>query len=142
VINIEVPPLRQRGGDILALAHHFAEKFAREQGQPVPRLSDAVLESFVAYQWPGNVRELENVVQRLVVMTEGDEIDVPSLPAVMRFSLPRQRGVNRTLAEVESEHIQAVLAGVDGNRTLAAKILGIDRKTLREKLKHPKPLGP
>jgi DNA-binding NtrC family response regulator len=142
VINIEVPPLRQRGGDILALAHHFAEKFAREQGQPVPRLSDAVLESFVAYQWPGNVRELENVVQRLVVMTEGDEIDVPSLPAVMRFSLPRQRGVNRTLAEVESEHIQAVLAGVGGNRTLAAKILGIDRKTLREKLRHPKPLEP
>lgn len=142
VINIEVPPLRQRGGDILSLAHHFAKKFAREQGQPVPRLSDAVLESFLAYQWPGNVRELENVVQRLVVMTEGDEIDVPSLPAVMRFTLPRQRGVNRTLAEVESEHIQAVLASVGGNRTLAAKVLGIDRKTLREKLKHLEPLGP
>ncbi len=141
VINIEVPPLRQRGGDILTLARHFAEKFAREQGQPVPRLSDAVLESFLAYQWPGNVRELENVVQRLVVMTEGDEIDVPSLPAVMRFSLPRQRGVNRSLADVESEHIQAVLASVGGNRTLAAKILGIDRKTLREKLKHLEPLA-
>jgi len=141
VINIEVPPLRQRGGDILALARHFAEKFAREQGQPVPRLSDAVLESFLAYQWPGNVRELENVVQRLVVMTEGDEIDVPSLPAVMRFSVPRQQGVNRTLADVESEHIQAVLASVGGNRTLAAKILGIDRKTLREKLKHLEPLA-
>ncbi len=141
VINIEVPPLRQRGGDILALARHFAEKFAREQGRPAPRLSDAVLESFLAYQWPGNVRELENVVQRLVVMTEGDEIDVPSLPAVMRFSVPRQRGVNRTLADVESEHIQAVLASVGGNRTLAAKILGIDRKTLREKLKHLEPLA-
>jgi DNA-binding NtrC family response regulator len=141
VINIEVPPLRDRGSDILALANHFARKFAREQGQVVPRFSDGVLESFLAYQWPGNVRELENVVQRLVVMTEEDEIDIPSLPVAMRPSLSRQRGTNRSLAEVESEHIQAVLGSVSGNKTLAAKILGIDRKTLREKLKHLEPLG-
>ncbi len=141
VINIEVPPLRDRGSDILALANHFARKFAHEQGQVVPRFSDAVLESFLAYQWPGNVRELENVVQRLVVMTEENEIDIPSLPAAMRPSLSRARGTNRSLAEVESEHIQAVLGSVGGNKTLAAKILGIDRKTLREKLKHLEPLG-
>jgi len=136
VIPIELPPLRERGDDILLLARHFAEKFARELGRPVPRLSDPLLESLLAYPWPGNVRELENIVQRLVVMVEGDEIDVTSLPASMRFSAPRAVSLHRPLAEVEAEHVQAVLASVDGNKTAAAKILGIDRKTLREKLKH------
>jgi len=135
VIAIEVPPLRERGNDVLLLARHFAEKYARELGRPVARFSDAVLESFLAYPWPGNVRELENIVQRLVIMTEGETIDVPSLPAPMRFSGPRPAGLHRTLAEVEADHIRAVLANVGENKTLAAKILGIDRKTLREKLK-------
>jgi DNA-binding NtrC family response regulator len=136
VIPIEVPPLRERGDDILILVRHFAEKYARELGRPVPRLTDAVLASFLAYPWPGNVRELENIVQRLMVMTEGGEIDVPSLPEAMRFSAPRAASIHRPLAEVEAEHIRGVLASVDGNKTLAARILGIDRKTLREKLKH------
>jgi two-component system response regulator HydG len=135
VIAIEVPPLRERGDDVLLLASHFAEKYATELGKPVPRFSDAVLESFLAYAWPGNVRELENIVQRLVVMTEQETVDVPSLPSVMRFSAPRSAGLHRTLAEVEAEHIRAVLASVEDNKTVAAKILGIDRKTLREKLK-------
>jgi len=136
VIPIEVPPLRERNDDVLLLARHFVEKFSRELGRPIPRLSDALLASLVAYPWPGNVRELENVVQRLVVMAEGEEIDVPSLPVSMRFSAPRPASVHRSLAEVEAEHVRAVLASVDANKTLAAKILGIDRKTLREKLKH------
>jgi two-component system response regulator HydG len=136
VIPIEVPPLRERGGDVLPLTRHFVEKFSREMGRPVPRLSDALLANLVAYPWPGNVRELENIVQRLVVMAEGEEIDVPSLPVSMRFSAPRPASIHRPLAEVEAEHVRAVLASVDDNKTLAAKILGIDRKTLREKLKH------
>lgn len=136
VIPIDVPPLRERGDDVLLLARHFVEKFSRELGRPIPRLSDAVLASLLAYPWPGNVRELENIVQRLVVMVEGEEIDVPSLPVSMRFSAPRPTSVHRPLAEVEAEHVRAVLASVDDNKTLAAKILGIDRKTLREKLKH------
>ena len=135
VITIEVPPLRERGNDVLLLTRHFAEKHARELGRLAPRFSDAVLESFLSYPWPGNVRELENIVQRLVLMTEEEEIDAPSLPSVMRFSAPRAGGVHRTPAEVEVEHIRAVLASVRENKTLAAKILGIDRKTLREKLK-------
>ena len=135
VIAIEVPPLRERDNDVLLLARHFAQEYARELGKPVPQFSDAVLESFLAYAWPGNVRELENIVQRLVVMTERETIDVPSLPSVMRFSAPRSAGLHRTLAEVEAEHIRAVLASVEDNKTVAAKILGIDRKTLREKLK-------
>ncbi|HSB79923.1 MAG TPA: sigma-54 dependent transcriptional regulator [Candidatus Methylomirabilis sp.] len=137
VIAIEVPPLRTRGDDVLLLARHFAEKYARELGRPVPRFSQGVIESFLAYPWPGNIRELENIVQRLVVMIEEEEIDVPSLPSAMRFSAARPGGLHRSLAEVEGEHIRAVLASVGENKTLAAKILGIDRKTLREKLKTP-----
>ncbi|OGB94966.1 MAG: sigma-54-dependent Fis family transcriptional regulator [candidate division NC10 bacterium RBG_16_65_8] len=136
VIPIEVPPLRERGDDVLLLARYFVEKFSRELGRPIPRLSDALLASLVAYPWPGNVRELENIVQRVVVMVEGEEIDVPSLPVSMRFSAPRTASIHRPLAEVEAEHVRAVLASVDDNKTVAAKILGIDRKTLREKLKH------
>jgi DNA-binding NtrC family response regulator len=135
VIVIEVPPLRERGDDILQLAHHFAERFSQESGKPTPRLSDEALQVLRNYRWPGNVRELENVIQRLVVMTEGDLIDVPDLPSLMRFSALGGLGFNRTLAEVETEYIQNVLASVGGNKTRAAEILGIDRKTLREKLK-------
>jgi DNA-binding NtrC family response regulator len=81
------------------------------------------------------VRELENVVQRLVVMTDGDIIEVSDLPSLMRFTALRETGLNRTLDEVEAEYIRNVLASVNGNKTKAAEILGIDRKTLREKLK-------
>ena len=79
--------------------------------------------------------ELENVVHRLVVMSEGERIDVPDLPALMRFSISRQPDLTRTLAEVEAEYIRNVLSSVGGNRTRAAEILAVDRKTLREKLK-------
>jgi len=135
VITIAIPPLRRRGNDILLLTHHFATKFAEELGKPIPRFSDNALQALRNYYWPGNVRELENVIQRLVVMTDGDFIEVPDMPSLMRFSVLRETGLNRTLAEVEAEYIRNVLATVDGNKTRAAKILGIDRKTLREKLK-------
>jgi DNA-binding NtrC family response regulator len=139
VINIEVPPLRERNNDVLVLAQAFVARYAKEMGCKAPAFSDAVLELLKGYHWPGNVRELENVVQRLVVMAESDRIDVPDLPSVMRFSVPRGTGAHRTLAEVEAEHIRSVLASTSGNKTRAAKILGIDRKTLREKLKEPEP---
>jgi len=135
VITISMPPLRERGDDILLLAHHFATKFAEEFGKPTPQLSDNALQVLRNYHWPGNVRELENVVQRLVVMTDGELIEVSDLPSLMRFSALRETGLNRTLAEVEAEYIRNVLASVDGNKTKAAEILGIDRKTLREKLR-------
>ena len=135
VITIIIPPLRERGDDILLLAHHFLTQFAAESGKATPRFSDEALQSLRSYNWPGNVRELENVIQRLVVMTDGDVIEVPDLPSLMRFSALRKTGFTRTLVEVESEYITNVLASVDGNKTRAAEILGIDRKTLREKLK-------
>jgi two-component system, NtrC family, response regulator HydG len=135
VITINIPPLRERKEDIVMVARHFATRFAAEMGRPVPRFSDEALRVLQNYYWPGNVRELENVVQRLVVMTEGDVIDVPELPSLMRFSALRSPGFNMTLAQVEAEHIRNVLTREKGNITRAADILGIDRKTLRAKLK-------
>jgi DNA-binding NtrC family response regulator len=134
VIMIDLPPLRDRGDDILLLTQTFAEKYACELGRPTPRFSKSALEVLRNYRWPGNVRELENVIQRLVVMTDGDLIEVPDLPSLMRFSALRERGFDRTLEEVELEYIRNVLASVEGNKSRAAEILGIDRKTLREKL--------
>jgi len=135
VIMIEIPPLRERGNDILLLTQHFVAKFANELGKPTVRFSDNALQVLKNYHWPGNVREVENVTQRLVVMTDGDFIEVPDLPSLMRFSALRETGFDRTLAEVEAEYVRNVLVSVNGNKTQAAKILGIDRKTLREKLK-------
>jgi two-component system response regulator HydG len=135
VITINIPPLRERQDDVLLLANHFLTRFAAESGKSTLRFSDEALQSLRSYNWPGNVRELENVIQRLVVMTDGDVIEVPDLPSLMRFSALRKTGFTRTLAEVEGEYITNVLASVDGNKTRAAEILGIDRKTLREKLK-------
>ncbi len=134
VINITLPPLRERGSDVILLARRFLEKFSRELGKPVPRISEKVLELLVNYEWPGNVREVENVMQRMVVMSEGTGIEIADLPSFMRFSVQHRKGLERTLAEVEGEYIRNVLESVRGNKSRAAEILGIDRKTLREKL--------
>jgi len=141
VISIEVPALRERGDDVLLLANYFVTKFSREAGKALPHFSDRALEALRNYYWPGNIRELENLMQRSVVMTDEEVIDVVDLPTSMHFSVGRSGGPHRTLVEVEIEHILTVLASVDGNKTRAAEILGIDRKTLREKLKqhHPAP---
>lgn len=140
--NIAVPALRERGNDILLLARHNLQKLSGELGRPVPHFSDRALEVLRNYFWPGNVGELQNLIQRLVTETEGDVIDVPDFPAPMRYSAYGTTGFNRSLAEMEAEHIRNVIASVAGNKTQAAEILGITRKTLREKLKlmaHDKP---
>ena len=93
VITIDVPPLRARGDDVLLLAHHFIQKFSEEFEKPAPRISDGALDVMKSYSWAGNVRELENLIQRLVVMNEGNLVDVPDLPALMRFSAPRDTGL-------------------------------------------------
>ena len=135
VIPINIPPLRQRGEDILLLINHFKIKYAKEIKKKTPEFSDNVLKIFKNYYWSGNVRELENIIQRLVMMTDSDLIDIPDLPPIMRYSAMVKNGINRTLIEVEKEHIINVISLVKGNKTKAAEILGIDRKTLREKLK-------
>lgn len=98
-------------------------------------MRDKALAILRNYAWPGNVRELENMIHSLVVMTDSDVIDVPDLPDLMRYAGVRENGLHRTLGEVEVMHIRNVLASVGGNKTRAAAILGIDRKTLREKMK-------
>ena len=128
-------PAARAGRRSSCSARHFAARFAREAGRPAPEFSENALRVLRRYDWPGNVRELENIIQRLVVMTDGDLIEIPDLPPLMRFSASRENGMDRTLAEVEAEYIRNVLAKVGGNKTRAAEILGIDRKTLREKLK-------
>ena len=135
VIPINIPPLRERGEDIFLLINHFKTKYAKEAKKNSPNFSDNVLKIFKNYYWPGNVRELENIIQRLVVMTDADLIDLPDLPAIMRYSVLVKNDINRTLSEVEKDHIINVVSSVNGNKTKAAEILGIDRKTLREKLK-------
>lgn len=135
VITIEVPPLRERNGDILLLIYHFTKKFAEDASKPIPTFTDEALKVLKGYHWPGNVRELENIIQRLVVMVEGEVVDVSDLPSLMRFCAPRDLGFTKTLEEVETDYVRNVLQSVNGNKTKAAQILGIDRKTLREKLK-------
>ena len=134
VININIPPLRERGNDILLLINYFTNKYAREYNKRLPEFSDKALQVLQDYNWPGNVRELQNVIQSLTIMTDEVIIDVPDLPSIMRFSALRQKGVSRSLAEVEAEYIQNVLRSVNGNKTRASEILKIDRKTLREKI--------
>ncbi|MDD2236719.1 MAG: sigma-54 dependent transcriptional regulator, partial [Kiritimatiellae bacterium] len=135
VLPIVLPPLRERGDDVLILVRHFAEKFAGEMRKKAPPFTERALALLQAYSWPGNVRELENIVQRLVLMVERDVIDAADLPALMRFSADGDVQQDSSLAEAEAAHVRAVLAGVNGNKTRAAQILGIDRKTLREKIK-------
>jgi len=139
VINIDLPPLRERGDDILLLVRHYSTKYAEEMGRKVPDYSDRALNLLKRYSWPGNVRELENLVLRLMAMTDSNTIAPPDLPANMRSAdFTSQTGMDRTLAEIEKEYICRVLENVKGNKTRAAETLGIDRKTLREKLKRNK----
>lgn len=135
VVSITVPPLRNRQNDIPLLVSHFGAKFARELGKPEPVFPAETMEIFMNYAWPGNVRELENLVQRMVIMAEGETVTIPDLPSVMRFSALSGPVPFRSLAEEEAGYIRMVLASVGGNKSRAAEILGIDRKTLREKIK-------
>ena len=140
VITINLPPLRDRDDDILLLVRHFVDRFAAEAARTPFRFSEKALRILQNYNWPGNVRELENVIQRLALMNDGDLVEAADLPQLMRFSALRKASLTRTLAEVEREYIGNVVASVGGNKTKAAEILGIDRKTLREKLgEHQKP---
>jgi len=134
VLNIDVPPLRERKGDISLLVHHFGAKYAKEWGETMPSFSDKAVAAMERYDWPGNVRELENTFQRLVLMASSDSIEVSDLPPAMRYSAQRPGVALRSLAEVEREHIKRVLHELKGNKTRAASVLGIDRKTLRSKL--------
>jgi DNA-binding NtrC family response regulator len=135
VIRLTVPPLTARGDDIVLLIRHFIQRFAQENGLSPPRVSDRALALLRDHHWPGNVRELENIIMRILAMSPGEVIEAPDLPQLMRYTVsPTHPRLDRTLKEMETEYIRAVLDSVGGNKSKAARILGITRRTLREKL--------
>ncbi len=135
VVNLDLPPLREREKDIPLLINFFNEKFSKESSKKPLKFPAKVMRILEAYSWPGNVRELENFIHKMVVMYD-DSVGVEEIPSHMKTTAPKNDGnVHETLAEVEKNHILKVLASTKGNKTKAAEILGIDRKTLREKIK-------
>jgi two-component system response regulator AtoC len=140
VIHIPLPPLRARGGDVLLLAGHFIRHYATVLDKKVVGLSNAAAERMMTHEWPGNVRELANAIERAVSLTRFEEIQVEDLPDKIRTSRPHPQMSGTelsellTLEEVERRHVLRVLAACDGNRTDAAKMLDLDRKTLYRKL--------
>ena len=141
VIQVEVPPLRSRSTDILLLAQHFLEQFAARSSKQVVGMSDSVANKLLRYTWPGNVRELRNAIEHAVALTRYEKIAVEDLPEKIRayHSSHILVGSNNPtelvpMEEVERRYILHVLKVVGGNRTLAARVLGLDRKTLYRKL--------
>ncbi len=133
VINITVPPLRERKEDIPELAEHFMQKYSPRIGKEVKRISSEALEKMNAYQWPGNIRELENVIERAVILSDAEEIGSEDLSIPETFSSIHSS--SEMLEDVEKEHIRRVLRETGGNKSKASEILGINRKTLHLKLK-------
>jgi two-component system response regulator HydG len=141
VIQLELPPLRARATDVLLLASHYLRRFAEQMNKPVTGISERAAEKLLAYSWPGNVRELRNVVERAVALTRFEKIAVEDLPDKIRDYRSSQviiGGQDPTellsLEDVERRYILHVLETVGGNKTTAARILGLDRKTLYRKL--------
>jgi two-component system response regulator AtoC len=139
VLEISLPPLRARGHDVLMLAQSFLDAAAERTGSGVRRLSKEVAERLLNYPWPGNVRELRNCMERCAVLARYDEVTVAELPPRVRDFVPQtvvlaQEGTHVPLAVVERQYILRVLESVGGNKTLAARVLGVGRKTLYRKL--------
>ncbi len=134
VINIVIPPLRERKEDIVELSRHFLEKYAKKLAKPVKDFTPEALELLSAYRWPGNVRELENVVERSVIVCEADTIGAEDL-SISSFEAVADMSVNPSLEEMEKAYILRVLKETGGNQSKASQLLGIDRKTLYLKLK-------
>jgi len=139
VVNLNIPPLMARKGDIPLLAQHFLLKYASRMKKPVVRISGEVMALLMEYPFPGNVRELENLIERGTAMSQGDTIEVAHLPEALQKREQRdvRKGGERlpTLEEQEQSYITRVLDEVQGNQTAAAQILGINRASLWRKLK-------
>jgi len=141
VIRIDLPPLRARGDDVLLLAQRLVAQLARATGKSVAGIAAPAAEKLQAYAWPGNVRELRNCIERAVALTRFEEITVADLPeAIQDYRRSRlvldldDPGQLPPLEEVERRYILRVLEAVQGHRTRAAEVLGLDRKTLYRKL--------
>jgi len=134
VINITLPPLRERKEDIAALARHFLQQYAKKLDKSITDLTSDALELLAGYHWPGNVRELENVVERAVILCESDLLGAEDL-SVPAPAMIAELGTNPSLEEMEKNYILRVLRETNGNQSKASQLLGIDRKTLYLKLK-------
>src|SRR5437773_330328 len=139
VITVHVPPLRERREDIPMLAQHFLRVYAAKNNRRLDGLTDDALKRLEAWAWPGNVRELENVIERGVVLARGTQVDIADLPPEIAGATPLPEGVvsvriGTPLSEVEQRLLDATLAATGGNKTLAAKLLGIDVRTVARKL--------
>lgn len=146
VVPIKIPPLKARGDDILLLAEHYLERFARKFRKPLLTMDDDARAAFLMYDWPGNVRELKNLIERFVVLSSDPVITHDDLPTVMKTCL-RQKGSAGTaardsgfgfedrLATFERDMINETLAKCGGNKTEAAALLGISRYSLLRKIK-------
>jgi DNA-binding NtrC family response regulator len=139
VVPMNIPPLRERKQDIPFLANHFVHKLAPDSGCRVESITSAAIDKLMAYHWPGNVRELENVIERSLVMCTGTELDAPDIKLE---SAPRPRPQNGThfipegltLDQYEQEIIREALRRADGNKSQAARMLGLTRNALRYRL--------
>jgi transcriptional regulator with PAS, ATPase and Fis domain len=136
VINIRVPPLRERKQDMAALIQFFVKQYAAKHARKVDRVSQPVLVLLKAYDYPGNARELANVIERAVIVATGRTIDEHDLPTGLSAAVvaQRQRQQPPSLAEMEASYIAEVLVATRGNKTECARILGISRKNLYEKI--------
>jgi two-component system response regulator AtoC len=141
VVRLHVPPLRERPKDIPLLLDHFVAQFRTALGKSVRAVADDALERLVAYAWPGNVRELENVVERAVILAEGDRITLRELPQNVVAPGPGRSGdaadfsLKRSRRTAETEAIQRALRATGGNRTHAARLLEISHRALLYKIK-------
>jgi Nif-specific regulatory protein len=134
VIDIHVPPLRERGDDLISLASSFLDRFHQQMGRGPSRLSKAAIGAIRDYPWPGNVRELKNAVERAIVLGRGEEVTPDDLGLSAQRAAFAQQPQLISLREAERRHIEFVLEKVEGNKTKAGKILGIGRGTLYNKL--------
>jgi two-component system response regulator HydG len=141
VVRTHVPPLRARGSDILLLAQHFLERYAVQSRRAVLGMTSAAADKLLTYPWPGNVRELQNCIERAVALAQFDQIGVDDLPEKIRDYKTQRINIESNdpaellpMEEVERRYILKVLEAVGGNKTLAAQVLGFDRRTLYRKL--------
>jgi two-component system response regulator HydG len=141
VVRIHVPPLRVRGGDVLLLAQHYLGRYACQGRAKVVGMTAAAAEKLLAYAWPGNVRELQNCLERAVALARLDQVGVDDLPEKIREFKSSRVVVESEdpsellpMDEVERRYVLRVLDAVGGNKTMAARVLGFDRRTLYRKL--------
>ncbi len=135
MVNIIIPPLRDRKDDIIPLCREHLARESRELGRSAPlSFSEDVTRAALLYEWPGNSKELASLIGTLTAQVETDQVKLSDLPRCIRAALDLEKKSKKSLNEIEVEHIRDVLQSCAGNKTKAAQLLGIDRKTLRDKL--------